>query len=90
MRRLPVLLLGACLVLVAEPGGAVAYVGPGAGITMLSALWGVLVALLLAIGFVLFWPIRVLLRRRRHQKREQVGAEATRVVANHREHGTSS
>jgi membrane protein implicated in regulation of membrane protease activity len=90
MSRLPVLLLGACLVLVTQPNGALAYVGPGAGITMLSALWGVLVAILLAMAFVLFWPIRVLLRRRRQQKRKQVGAEATRAVANHRQHETSS
>lgn len=42
-----------------------AYFGPGAGITMLGALWGVLLAVLFAVGAVLFWPIRALLRRRR-------------------------
>jgi hypothetical protein len=47
----------------AEP--AAAYIGPGAGITMLGALWGVIVAIALALGAVLFWPIRVLLRKRR-------------------------
>lgn len=58
--------LGALAVLVAlwaEP--AAAYIGPGAGITMLGALWGVVVAVFLAIGAVLFWPIRILLRKRR-------------------------
>jgi hypothetical protein len=58
--------LGALAVFVAlwaEP--AAAYIGPGAGITMLGALWGVVVAVFLAIGAVLFWPIRVLLRKRR-------------------------
>lgn len=58
--------VGALAVLVAlwaEP--AAAYIGPGAGITMLGALWGVIVAVFLAIGAVLFWPIRVLLRKRR-------------------------
>ena len=44
---------------------ALAYIGPGAGITMLGALWGVLVAILLALAAVLFWPIRSLLRRRK-------------------------
>lgn len=44
---------------------ALAYIGPGAGITMLGALWGVIVAVLLALGAVLFWPIRALLRRRK-------------------------
>ena len=58
--------VGALAVLVAlwaEP--AAAYIGPGAGITMLGALWGVIVAVFLAIGAVLFWPIRILLRKRR-------------------------
>ena len=32
---------------------------------MLGALWGVVVAVALAVGAVLFWPIRVLLRKRR-------------------------
>ena len=44
---------------------ALAYIGPGAGITMLGALWGVIVAIFLAIGAVFYWPIRMLLRRRR-------------------------
>lgn len=46
-------------------GPAMAYIGPGAGITMLGALWGVIVAVVLAIGAVLFWPIRALLRRKK-------------------------
>ena len=56
-------LLAVLLVLSAQP--AAAYIGPGAGITMLGALWGVVVAVALALGAVLFWPIRVLLRKRR-------------------------
>lgn len=56
-----------CLAVVAltATGPAFAYIGPGAGITMLGALWGVIVAIALAIGAVLLWPIRALLRRRR-------------------------
>jgi hypothetical protein len=58
--------VGALAVLVALwAGPAAAYIGPGAGITMLGALWGVIVAVFLAIGAVLFWPIRILLRKRR-------------------------
>jgi hypothetical protein len=56
-------LLAILLVLSAQP--AEAYIGPGAGITMLGALWGVIVAVALALGAVLFWPIRILLRKRR-------------------------
>jgi hypothetical protein len=46
---------------------ALAYIGPGAGITLLSAIWGVIVAFFLAIGAVLLWPIRVLFRRRQNR-----------------------
>ena len=55
--------LACVLALWANP--AAAYIGPGAGITMLGALWGVIVAVALALGAVLFWPIRILLRKRR-------------------------
>lgn len=56
-----------CLaVLVATAAGpAAAYIGPGAGITMLGALWGVVVAVVLALAAVLLWPIRAFLRSRR-------------------------
>lgn len=47
---------------------ALAYVGPGAGITMLGALWGVLIAILLALWAVLYWPVRAMLRKRRQQR----------------------
>jgi hypothetical protein len=50
---------------VAAAAPAQAYIGPGAGITMLGALWGVVIAVALAIGAVLFWPIRLLLRKMR-------------------------
>lgn len=79
MRRLPsgfaclALLLGLTV-----SGPALAYIGPGAGITMLGALWGVVVAVLLAIGAVLFWPIRALLRR---AKGPRPAAAETRSLA---------
>ena len=53
MRKLPLLLACLCLISAATP--AFAYIGPGAGITMLGALWGVIVAVALAIGAVLFY-----------------------------------
>jgi hypothetical protein len=47
------------------PDGAHAYFGPGAGVTMLGAVWGVALAILFALFAVLAWPIRSLLRRRK-------------------------
>jgi membrane protein implicated in regulation of membrane protease activity len=50
---------------------AEAYVGPGAGITMLGALWAVLLAVVLALSGLLIWPIRAL--RRRYARRKPAG-----------------
>ena len=65
MHRSVALLIIAASLGVLWSAPALAYIGPGAGITMLGALWGVVVAIVLAIGAVLLWPIRILFRRRR-------------------------
>ena len=51
--------IAAATLLTALP--AQAYVGPGAGLSLLSALWAVFVA----VGFVLLWPIRKMMRNRK-------------------------
>ncbi len=51
---------------------AVAYVGPGAGLSLLGALWGLLLAVGAALLFIVLWPLRRYLRRR---------AEARQAVA---------
>ena len=43
---------------------AQAYVGPGAGLTLVGSFIGVCLALLVALWAVLSWPIRRLLKRR--------------------------
>jgi len=44
---------------------AQAYVGPGAGLSLIGALWGLVVAVGAAVGFVVLWPLRRALRGRR-------------------------
>jgi hypothetical protein len=76
MRRVPHVICWLVLLLTVVAQPASAYIGPGAGITMLGALWGVIVAVALAIGAVLFWPIRIMLRRRK-----RTPASAARTVS---------
>jgi len=52
---------------------ASAYVGPGAGLTLLGALWGLILAVVMSVGFVILWPFRRLLRRRKREAAEHTG-----------------
>lgn len=54
------------------PLAAHAYVGPGAGLGLLAALWGLVAAVGVAVLYVVMWPIR---RMRRRRKAEQAAAE---------------
>ncbi len=54
------------LLLVVVVGPAMAYVGPGAGIGLFGAFLALLFGILMAVGVVLWWPIRYLRRRRRN------------------------
>ncbi len=54
--------VGLCLI---APSAAFAYVGPGAGITMIGTLIGIVVVIFGAIGAILYWPIRAMLRKKR-------------------------
>jgi hypothetical protein len=52
-------------------GAAHAYVGPTAGIGLFSAAMGFLVAFVSAIGVILAWPLRALMRKIRGPKAKQ-------------------
>jgi hypothetical protein len=56
------------------PVPALAYVGPGAGLSMIGSLIAVVVALLVAVLGLLLFPVRMLLKRRR--ARAAAGREA--------------
>lgn len=50
---------------VLAPAPAFAYIGPGAGLGLLGALWGLIAAIVVALVFVIAWPVRKLFRRPR-------------------------
>lgn len=77
--RLPTLLIavGATLPLAAE-----AYVGPGAGLSLLTALWGIIAAIGMALFFVIMWPIRRMRRRRKAEAAEAAAAAEGQSAAN--------
>jgi type VI protein secretion system component VasK len=58
------------------PGIALAYVGPGAGISMLGALWGLVVGVVMAVGVILFWPIRMMIRKAKANKAEAAAGDS--------------
>ncbi len=42
---------------------ASAYIGPGAGLSMLGAFWGLVVAVVAALSFLLLWPLRRMFKK---------------------------
>lgn len=46
------------------PSVAFAYVGPGAGLSLIGALWALIAAIATALLFVVAWPVRRMLRKR--------------------------
>lgn len=63
------IVLIALALLISAP--AVAYIGPGAGISVLGSLLGILATIVVAIGAIVMWPLRKMLKKRR-----QAAAEA--------------
>jgi membrane protein implicated in regulation of membrane protease activity len=74
------LLLGCLLVTIvalSTAAPAAAYVGPGAGLSLVGAFWGLLVAIFAAFAFVVLWPIRRLFKRRREASTQSGGRQAS-------------
>lgn len=61
--RLMIAAFAACFAL-----PAAAYIGPGSGISLLGGIWGVLLAIVLAVGAILIWPVRLMLKRMRARR----------------------
>ncbi|MCO6045957.1 hypothetical protein NG895_18820 [Aeoliella sp. ICT_H6.2] len=52
------------------------YVGPGPGLTMLTALFGLLATLAIALGAIAIWPIRMMLRKLRNGRNQPGTADS--------------
>jgi hypothetical protein len=70
------LIAGSGAALCLAPSPAFAYVGPGAGVSLIGAAFGLIAAVVSAIGFVLLWPIRALLKKRRAARKADEPAAA--------------
>ncbi|MGE0231969.1 MAG: hypothetical protein AB7O39_03470 [Flavobacteriaceae bacterium] len=57
--------IAALIAAFAFPATAFAYVGPGAGLSLLGALWALVAAIAAAIVMIVAWPVRKMLRSRR-------------------------
>lgn len=64
----------------AVAGPAQAYVGPGAGISLLSALWVLLAVIGSAILYVVLWPLRRWRKRRKHKRSENEAAQKPKAA----------
>src|SRR6266508_3861635 len=83
-RRVLLAIAPATIALAAFP--AFAYVGPGAGLTLLGALWGFVLAVVMSVGFVILWPFRRLLRRNKRVCSPQDRQQATGDLDTDAEH----
>jgi len=63
------------LVLALFTSSATAYVGPGAGISVLGSLLGILATIFVAIGAILIWPVRKFMKRRKARKEAEVSGK---------------
>ena len=70
MFRLITSLLAVATLIFSSTAGA--YVGPGAGISVLGSLLGILATIVVAIGAIVLWPLRKMMKR----KKAKAAAEA--------------
>jgi len=68
---------------------AAAYIGPGAGLSLLGAFWGLLLAVVAALGFVILWPLRRFFRRERAQQPAETAAQHTASATTSQPRSTS-
>jgi len=64
-------------ILLASISPAFAYIGPGAGISVLGSLLSILATIFIAIGAIIFWPLRKYMKRRKARRELAESTEAT-------------
>lgn len=69
----------ALILILGQPAIAFAYVGPGAGLSIIGSLLAFLAAIVVGVFGFLWFPIRRFLRKRK-QAAEQVAADAQSVT----------
>lgn len=68
--------LGAVGGVILAAGPAMAYVGPGAGLTLVGSLVALIVAGAVVLAGLVLFPLRMALKRRRAAKQADEGVEA--------------
>lgn len=68
--------------LLAPVSTAVAYIGPGAGISVLGSLLSILATIFVAIGAIIFWPLRKYMKRRKARRNSGASTEADNTSDN--------
>ena len=63
------------ILLLVQISTATAYVGPGAGISVLGSLLSILATIFVAIGAIIFWPLRKYIKRRKARRKTPTGTE---------------
>ena len=76
-RKLMVSLLAIAALACFFPAPVFAYVGPGAALSLLGALWGMVVAVGAAVAFAVAWPLRRFLRQRKERRAEKAPVHPT-------------
>jgi hypothetical protein len=69
------------LVLLTQVSTALAYVGPGAGMSVLGSLLSILATIVVAIGAIIIWPLRKFMKRRKARRNSAADAETVNTVA---------
>ncbi|MDH4018584.1 MAG: hypothetical protein OEU84_03200 [Xanthomonadales bacterium] len=82
MSKITTLILLTLLLLV-QINTATAYVGPGAGISVLGSLLSILATIVVAIGAIIIWPLRKYLKRRKTRREIPAGTGITEPDEDH-------